>query len=210
MNPVFEKYNSLPLIGILRGVRPEEVVEVVNVLYESGFKMVEVPLNSPEPYKSIELLTKHFSDRMLIGAGTVLSVEQVHRVAQAGGKLIVSPNIDAEVIIESKKLHLVSVPGVATPSEALQAYKAGADAIKAFPCDSITSKGIKSWRSVLPKDLPIYAVGGIELANMEEYWNSGCDGFGLGSSLYKPGVAIEDLHRIATSFVQCCSILTKS
>ena len=193
--------NNMPLIGILRGVTPDEAEDTVGALYAAGFRMVEVPLNSPQPLHSIEKINATYADQMLIGAGTVLTTQQVADVRSAGGQLIVSPNTNPDVIQASVEQNLVSVPGVATPSEAFSAIAAGAHGIKAFPAEMITPAGIKSWKSVLPKDFPVLAVGGIDTAYIPAYWQAGANGFGLGGSLYKAGKSVDAVSADAQQFV---------
>ncbi len=176
-----------PLVAILRGITPGEAAVVGRVLVESGFKLIEVPLNSPEPLRSIATLSRLFGDRALIGAGTVMTTGEVAAVKDAGGRLIVSPHCDPELIEAAKMAGLASVPGVATPSEAFAALKAGADALKAFPAEAISPAVVKAWLAVLPNGTRILPVGGIDAGNMAAYWSAGALGFGLGSSLYKPG-----------------------
>ena len=170
MHPLLQAYlDELPLIAILRGITYAEAADVTEVLYQTGFRMIEVPLNSPEPLRSIEQIATAFGDRMLVGAGTVLSTNEVDAVCAAGGQLIVSPNTDTEVIRASVTQGAVSLTGAATPSEVFTALKAGAHGIKAFPAEMLTPTVIKSWTSVLPADLPVLAVGGISTANAADY-----------------------------------------
>lgn len=191
----------MPLIAILRGVRSEEVIDVTESLIAEGFTMIEVPLNSPDALKSIQLISDKFGEQVLIGAGTVLNTEQVQQVADAGGKLIVSPNANIDVIKKAKTLDMVSIPGVATPSELFSAIDAGADAVKAFPAEMLPVNAIKSWRAVMPSDFPIFAVGGVNVNNMKAYKIAGVDGFGLGNSLYKSGKSLSDVQMDAKAFI---------
>ena len=176
-----------PLIAILRGIKPEEAVDIATILVETGFCIVEVPLNSPEPYASIVRLSKRFGHRVLVGAGTVTDWEQVRKVADAGGRIIVMPHADERIVEAAKRRNLYVVPGFATPSEGFRMIDAGADAIKLFPAEANPPKALKAMRAVLPKEVPILPVGGITPDSMKDYWNAGADGFGLGSALYKPG-----------------------
>lgn len=176
-----------PLVAILRGVRPAEAADVGEVLVAKGFALIEVPLNSPDPLRSIAALAKRFGDRALIGAGTVMTPAEVGEVAAAGGRLIVSPHCDGQVIRTAKAAGLTCVPGVATPTEAFAALAAGADALKAFPAEALPPAVIKAWGAVLPKGTRVLPVGGIDVGNMGDYLKAGAAGFGLGSSLYKPG-----------------------
>ena len=180
-----------PLVAILRGLTPGEAESVGAVLVEKGYSVIEVPLNSPEPLRSIATLTRRFGDRALIGAGTVTTATEVARVAAAGGKLIVSPHCDPAVIKAAKAAGLGCIPGVATPTEAFAALAAGADALKAFPAEALAPAAIKAWLAVLPKGTRILPVGGIDAGNLKPYLQAGAAGFGLGSSLFKPGDGID-------------------
>ncbi len=179
--------NACPLIAILRGLTPEEAAAHGQALYEAGFRMLEVPLNSPRPYESIAALRAALPADALIGAGTVLRVDQVGEVKAAGGTLIVMPHADPEVVSEAKRLELVCTPGVATPTEAFIALKHGADALKMFPAEQLGPVPLKAWRAVIPKVVPIVPVGGITPDNMGPFLAAGASGFGLGSALYAPG-----------------------
>lgn len=190
----------LPLVAILRGVTPDEVIAVGAALTDAGFHVIEVPLNSPQPFDSIERLAHAFGDRCTVGAGTVMSAEDVGRVADAGGRLIVTPHTDPAVIAAAKQKHLHCTPGTATPSEAFAALRAGADAIKVFPAEQITPKVLHAWRAVLPHDLDVLPVGGITPASMADYVRAGATGFGIGSALYKPGRSIADISAAAQAF----------
>lgn len=176
-----------PLIAILRGVKPSEVEAICIALEESGIAIVEVPLNSPEPLKSIEALARRFGDRMLIGAGTLTSVSEVASVASAGGKLIVTPHADVAIVRAAKTAELIAVPGFFNPTEAFALLQAGADGIKLFPADVLGPNMLKAMRAVLPSDAIVIPVGGVGVAQIPGWLNAGAQGFGLGSSLYKPG-----------------------
>jgi 2-dehydro-3-deoxyphosphogalactonate aldolase len=179
--------DKMPLVAILRGVKPSEVVAVGSSLIEAGITIIEVPLNSPDPYDSISLLTSEFGDKALIGAGTVLTIEQATRVINAGGKLVVSPIMIPEVIRRTKSLGGFSVPGCLSPTEAFSALDAGADAIKIFPAEMVSPKVIKAMRAVLPRSAKLIIVGGVNADNMRDFLEAGADGFGVGSALFKPG-----------------------
>ena len=189
-----------PLIAILRGIKPGEALDIGAALVETGFCIVEVPLNSPEPFASIIRLSKRFGDKVLIGAGTVTDWEQVPKIADAGGKIIVMPHADARIVEAAKRRNLFVVPGFATPTEAFRMIEAGADGIKLFPADSNPPKVLKALRAVLPKEVPVLPVGGIAPGNMKEYWEAGAYGFGLGSALCKPGDAPAKVAQAAADF----------
>ncbi|KTT26826.1 2-dehydro-3-deoxy-6-phosphogalactonate aldolase [Pseudomonas oryzihabitans] len=191
---------DLPLIAILRGVTPDEIVPVGRALYEAGFRVIEIPLNSPQPFDSIRRLTAELGEDCLIGAGTVLTEAQVAEVDAAGGRLIVSPNANLAVIRASKAAGLVSAPGVATPSEGFAALDAGADSLKLFPAEQLGPAVVKAWRAVFPKELALLPVGGITLDNMGPYVAAGANGFGLGSALYKPGLTAAQVSANAQAF----------
>ncbi len=191
---------DLPLIAILRGVTPDEIVAVGRALYDTGFRVIEIPLNSPQPFDSIRRLTAELGDSCLIGAGTVLTEAQVAEVDAAGGRLIVSPNANLAVIRASKAAGLVSAPGVATPSEGFAALDAGADSLKLFPAEQLGPALVKAWRAVFPKELALLPVGGITPDNMGPYVAAGANGFGLGSALYKPGLSAAQVSANAQAF----------
>ena len=190
----------LPFIAILRGVRPEEVVAVAQALIDTGIRVIEVPLNSPAPLESIKHLHAAFGERALIGAGTMMSARDVADVAAAGGKLAVTPHAAIEVIREAKRLGLTCVPGAATPTECFAALAAGADALKLFPAEMIGPVAVKSLRAVLPTGTRLFPVGGISPGNMASYLEAGVAGFGIGSSLYKPGMTVQEVSRNARAF----------
>jgi len=189
-----------PLVAILRGIRPEETAGIVDALVEAAFEAIEIPLNSPEPFRSIEIAAKRAS-ACLIGAGTVLSVEEVGRLARAGGKLMVSPNVDAAVIRAASESGMVTMPGVFTATEALLAAAAGASALKFFPASVLGPAGITAIRAVLPKGLEVGAVGGVSERDFEVYARAGIRTFGLGSSLYKPGATAAEIAAKARAVV---------
>jgi 2-dehydro-3-deoxyphosphogalactonate aldolase len=191
---------SLPLVAILRGLRPENAEAVGHALVNAGFRIIEVPLNSPEPFRSIEILAKTMPQDVLVGAGTVLEPDLVNGVHDVGGKLIVMPHADTDVIRRAKELRLFCTPGVATPTEAFAALKAGADAIKIFPAEATPPAVVKAWRAVLPKDAIVIPVGGIRPDTMKAYIEAGADGFGLGSALFTPAMSVEDIGRNANDF----------
>ncbi|GGZ44045.1 2-dehydro-3-deoxy-6-phosphogalactonate aldolase [Asticcacaulis endophyticus] len=193
--------NTLPLVAILRGLKPEEAEAIGDALIEAGFKIVEVPLNSPDPFKSIELIAKRLGERAIVGAGTVLKVSDVEMLAAVGGQICISPNTNVEVIKRAKQLGLISFPAFFTPTEAFAAIDAGADAIKLFPAELAGPKGLKAMNAVIPRTTPVFPVGGIEPTNMGEYLSVGARGFGIGSSVYKPGDTAEIVYEKARAFV---------
>lgn len=193
----------MTLVAILRGVTPDTVLEVGECLLQCGIATLEVPLNSPEPLASIALLQRHFGSRAVIGAGTVLTPDQVEAVARAGATLVLSPDMNPEVIARSRALGLRSVPGVATPTEAFRALAAGADALKMFPADMLGVASLKAWRSVLPAGTAIYAVGGIDAGNAAAFLAAGAAGVGVGGWLYKPGKALAQIRDSALQLVAC-------
>lgn len=184
---------ELPLVAILRGVTPERIAGVAAALFESGFRAIEVPLNSPEPLKSIEILARAYGDRCLTGAGTVLTEADVDRVADAGGRLLVTPNTNPKVIARGVKRGLTVMPGFYTPSEAFTAIGAGARTLKLFPAAAAGTAHLKALLAVLPKDVPVYAVGGVGAGNMKEWRWVGAAGFGLGADLFKPEYSDEEI-----------------
>jgi 2-dehydro-3-deoxyphosphogalactonate aldolase len=183
---------ELPLVAILRGVTPERIAGVAAALFESGIRAIEVPLNSPEPFKSIEILARSYGERCLTGAGTVLEPADVDRVVAAGGKLLVTPNTNPAVIARGVEKKMVVMPGFYTPSEAFAAIAAGARTLKLFPAAAGTAH-LKALLAVLPKDVPVYAVGGVGAGNMKEWRWAGAAGFGLGSDLFKPEFTDEEI-----------------
>ena len=194
-----------PLVAILRGVTPGEVVAVGEALFEAGFRLIEVPLNSPEPLESIARLAKAFANRAVIGAGTVLRAAEVTAVRTAGGAMIVSPNTNVEVIAAAKKSGMISLPGFATASEAFAALDAGATALKLFPAEGASPAVLKAMRAVLPAGVRVLPVGGITPGNMAPWIEVGAAGFGIGSALYSPGVGLEEIARRGRTFVEAIS-----
>ena len=193
---------SRNLIAILRGLTPDAAEGIGAALIEAGIDRIEVPLNSPSPFDSIGKLARAFGDQAQIGAGTVLTVDDARAVADVGGRLIVSPNADAAVIAETKRLGLVSYPGVFTASECFSALKAGADGLKIFPAFQMGPKGLKALRDILPEKTQIYAVGGVGGGDFAAWRAAGADGFGIGGALYKPGASAADVAAKAAKLVE--------
>jgi 2-dehydro-3-deoxyphosphogalactonate aldolase len=201
MTPFRDYLARLPLIAILRGVKPEEVAPIGDALVEAGFSIIEVPLNSPRPLESIATLARSLGDAALVGAGTVMTPGQVEEVAAAGGRLIVMPHGDAAVIRAAKLAGLACTPGIATPTEGFAALAAGADGLKLFPAELLAPPVLKAMRSVFPAETLFLPVGGITPDNMEGFLRVGAAGFGLGSALYKPGADAAEVGRRARAFV---------
>lgn len=202
--PLRERYASamraLPLVAILRGVTPRDAVAIGQALTDVDWRLIEVPLNSPQPLESIEAM-RAAQPHAIVGAGTVLTVAQVRDVHAAGGQLIVAPNFDAEVVRAAVQLDLLCLPGVATMSEAFAALAAGAHALKLFPAEMLVPSVVKAWRAVLPADVALLPVGGITPHNMAAYRAAGANGFGLGSALYKPGQDAATVAAQAREFI---------
>lgn len=191
-----------PLIAILRGVRPDAVVAICDGLVEAGFSMVEIPLNSPDPLASIAQVAGRYGRDVLVGAGTVLTVADVANVRAAGGRLIVSPNVSIAVIRASLAAGMVSLPGYFTPTEGFAAVGAGAHGLKLFPAEGASPAYLKAQRAVLPKSLPVFAVGGVSVDNLGQWLAAGANGAGLGSALYQAGMTAADVSRRAAAFVK--------
>ncbi len=189
------------IIAILRGVTPQEVLDVTAVLFEAGIRIVEVPLNSPEPFTSIEKLAKAYETKMVVGAGTVLSVQDVQMLKNHGGQISVSPDCNPDVIARAVALGLEALPGVFTPTEAFAAIRAGARNLKLFPAECASPATIKAWKAVLPKHVQIHAVGGVTPDNMAQWLAAGAGGFGIGSSIFKPGVSLDAISDSAKKLV---------
>jgi len=190
-----------PLVAIIRGVTPDEAEAIGEAIYQGGIRIIEVPLNSPDPFASIERLAAKFGEQILLGAGTVLRWSEIHDVKAAGGRLVVSPNTNAEVIAATADAGLVSCPGYFTPSEAFAALEAGATALKLFPAEGAAPAVLKAQRAVLPKDVPVLIVGGIAPDNMAPWLAAGASGFGLGGGLYQPGQTAEQTLEKARAYV---------
>lgn len=193
---------ALPLIAILRGITPVDVVEHVEALIEAGFDAIEIPLNSPDWQTSIPLAVRQAGDRALVGAGTVLSVDLAGQVADLGGHLMVTPNTDPDVIRHARRRGLYTAIGFMTPSEAFAALNAGAQSLKLFPSSNLGPSYIKAIRAVLPPDVPLLAVGGVTPENLGQFLDAGCIGAGLGGDLYKPGQPVSRTRERAAAFVK--------
>lgn len=190
-----------PIAAILRGVTPAEIDAVGDALVEAGITVIEVPLNSPSPFESIKRLAARHGERALIGAGTVLEVTDVARVKEAGGRLMVAPNFDADVVRAAKAAGLATLPGVMTPSEGFAALKAGADGLKLFPAEIIPPAVFKAWRAVFPPGTLMLAVGGVSVDNLKSYAQAGASGYGIGSALYRPGRPAGEIGKLARALV---------
>ena len=196
------RLEQCPLVAIIRGITPDEAEAVAEAIVEAGIVMVEVPLNSPQPFDSIERIARRLGDRALVGAGTVLDPEDVRRVRDAGGGLIVSPNSYAPVIAATFEADMVSLPGFFTPSEAFEAIRAGATGLKLFPAEAAGPKVVSAQLAVIPRDIPLLVVGGIAPDNMQPWRAAGAAGFGLGTGLYKPGRSAAETGERARAYVQ--------
>ena len=205
MTPLLAKFNAhmdaLPLVAILRGLKPEEALEVGQAVVNAGFQILEVPLNSPDPLRSIQILAEAFPNA-LVGAGTVTTAQQVRDIKAAGGQIIISPHLDDNVVCEAVNLGLISMPGVATPTEAFRAIALGAHGLKLFPAEMISPSVVKSMRAVLPGHVRLIPVGGIGAHNMADYRQCGASGFGIGSALYAPGKTVQAIGESAAAFVR--------
>ena len=189
-----------PLIAILWGITPAEVIEISEVLVNKNFKIIEIPLNSPDPIKSIEMLVSHFKDEVIIGAGTVMDLGSIKMIAEAGARLSVMPNGNVRIVKAAKARGLITIPGVYTPTEAFAMIESGADALKLFPAEGAPPMVLKAMKAVLPTAVPILPVGSITPDKMAEYQKAGANGFGLGSALYKPGMTVDEVAQNADAF----------
>lgn len=196
------RLSECPLVAIIRGVTPDEVVAVGEAIWEAGIRIIEMPLNSPEPLESIARLAKAMGERAIVGAGTVLDVANVARVRDAGGRIVVSPGGETDVIAATVAAGMISAPGYFTPTEAFAALRAGAHALKLFPAEAASPAVVKAQRAVLPKDVPLLVVGGVRPDNMRAYLDAGADGFGLGSGVYRPGQSPGQVGAQARAFVE--------
>ncbi|MGZ8364089.1 MAG: 2-dehydro-3-deoxy-6-phosphogalactonate aldolase [Caulobacteraceae bacterium] len=204
-----EALKELPLVAIIRGVMPEQAPAIGDALYAEGFRIVEVPLNSPQPFDSIRALAKAFEGRMVVGGGTVLNVEDARRVAEAGGRIVVSPNVNRDVIRTTLSLGLSSLPGFITPTEAFTAASAGATALKLFPASSVGPAHLKAVKEVLPPEVKIYPVGGVGPESFKEWVDVGAAGFGLGGGLYVAGRSPQETASRARAYVSAWRALRR-
>jgi len=200
MTALDDALNRFPLVAILRGLQPDRAIDIGERLIDARFCVIEVPLNSPDPLTSIERLSDAFGDQVIIGAGTVLKSSDISDVARAGGRLIVMPHADVNLIRQADHLGLFCIPGVATPTEAFAALSAGADALKMFPAEALPPAVVKSWRAVIRPPIKLLPVGGITPESMAAYLEAGASGFGLGSALFKPDLSLETLAANAKAF----------
>ena len=196
-----EAAQACGIVAILRGVKPSEVLEIGHALHGAGIRIVEVPLNSPDPFVSIAALADHFRDKLVIGAGTVLTATDVDNLKAAGGTISVSPDCNPDVIARAVEHGMTPLPGVFTPTEAFTAVRSGAAHLKLFPAEAVSPVIVKAWKAVLPKHVGIYAVGGVTPSNMQAWADAGCAGFGIGSNIYKPGMTADDVGEAAQNFV---------
>ncbi|WP_028466381.1 2-dehydro-3-deoxy-6-phosphogalactonate aldolase [Nisaea denitrificans] len=201
MISIEEALVACPIVAILRGLEPERAEEIGQALFDAGIRVIEVPLNSPQPFESIASLAHFLGDRAVIGAGTVLTDEDVRSVAAAGGRLVVSPNTHRRVIDETKRCGLISMPGFFTPTEAFQALAAGADYLKLFPGDAIQPKIVGALRAVLPPDRGIVVTGGVGLDNIADFFAAGARAVAVGSSIFKPGKPVEQIGADAAALI---------
>lgn len=201
--------SSFPLVAILRGLTPADAPAVGRILFDEGFRLLEVPLNRAGAVEAIAILRSMAPAGALVGGGTMLTVDDVERVKEAGGQMMVSPNCDPKVIAHAVQLGMLALPGVATPTEAFRALEAGAHGLKLFPAEMLPPSVVKAMKSVLPADTPLMPVGGINPDNMAAYALAGATGFGIGSQLYKPGADPESVRRAARSFMQARELLIR-
>lgn len=202
-NDIFQDHLSeCPIVAILRGITPNEVVPIGHALIKAGIRIIEIPLNSPFPFESIHRLAKDVGKQALVGAGTVLTISDVAKVKEAGGQLVVSPNTDVAVIAATVQADMVSIPGFFTPTEAFSAIHAGASALKLFPAEAASPAVIKAQRAVLPIQIPLFVVGGVQADDVAAWLSAGANGFGLGGALYRPGQSASHVYEQAQSFVK--------
>ena len=204
-----EAVSGCGLVAILRGIKTSEVEAVGQALFEAGIRVAEIPLNSPDPFASIQKMSAAFNGKLVVGAGTVLSVQDVNLLKAHGGQISVSPDCNEAVIARAKELGMEPLPGVFTPTDAFAAIRAGATHLKLFPAEAASPVTVKAWRAVVPRHVRIYAVGGVTPANMQTWYDAGVAGFGIGSNIYKPGFTAADVARSAKEFVTAWRVLKK-
>jgi 2-dehydro-3-deoxyphosphogalactonate aldolase len=204
-----EAVSECGLIAILRGIKSDEVIAIGQALFDAGIRIAEIPLNSPDPFTSIAKMSAHFQDKLIIGAGTVLSIQDVNQLKAHSGQISVSPDCNEAVISRAIELGLLPLPGVFTPTEAFAAIRAGATHLKLFPAEAASPVTVKAWRAVLPRHVNLYAVGGVTPGNMQNWIDSGVAGFGIGSNIYKQGFTAQDVAKNAKEFVSAWRTLTR-
>lgn len=196
-----EAMSACPLIAVLRWITPHEVENITAILVEAGFRLIEVPLNSPDPLDSIERIARRFGSEVLIGAGTVMSPTDVLRVREAGGRLVVMPHADIAVVAAAKEQDMACFPGVLTPTEGFATLAAGADGLKVFPAEAISPAVLKAWRAVFARHIPLMPTGGVTPESMKPWVDAGASGFGIGGNLYRPGRSLVEIRDSAMAFV---------
>lgn len=196
-----ELLSECPIVGIFRGIDPDQVIEIADAAWRAGIRVIEVPMNSPEPFKSIAKLRNHFDERMIIGGGTITNIKQVHELANSGGEISVSPNCDADVIKASIQSNIIPMPGIATATEAFTAIDAGAEHLKLFPASYGGLTIVRALRDVLPKHISILAVGGVSTDNAKQFMSAGFNALGIGSGVYRQGRSAHDVFEASRQFV---------
>ena len=204
-----EAVSECGLVAILRGIKSDEVIAMGQVLFDAGIRIAEIPLNSPDPFTSIAKMSAHFQGKLIVGAGTVLSIQDVNQLKAHNGQISVSPDCNEAVISRAIELGLLPLPGVFTPTEAFAAIRAGATHLKLFPAEAAGPVTVKAWRAVLPRHVNLYAVGGVTPGNMQNWIDAGVAGFGIGSNIYKQGLTAQDVAKNAKEFVSAWRTLTR-
>lgn len=205
MDKLDQALHAGPVIAILRGLLPEDALAIGQALVQAGIRIIEVPLNSPEPFESVRRLAQWASEDLIIGVGTVLTVPQVNQAREAGAQIVLSPNADHAVIRQTKQLSMISIAGVATPTEGFAALQAGADGLKLFPAETIGPSGVKAWRSVFEASIRLIPVGAVSALNAREYLNAGASGLGAGSSIFAPGDTPDMVFDKAQRVISACN-----
>lgn len=204
-----EALGAMPIVAILRGLKPEEAIDIGSALIEGGIRIIEVPLNSPAPFDSIERLANRFGEEAVIGAGTVLSVEDVSRLQSCGAQIAVAPNTDQEIIGAALRCSILPLPGIFTPTEAFAAIRAGAKHLKLFPAEIAGPAGLKAMMAVMPEDISVLAVGGVSTDNIGDWSRAGAHGYGIGSSIYRPGDSPEIVRTKTASMIEAVNMLRR-